>query len=255
MRACTTCRSNRGNSLLVAMGLLTVLSLGMMSSLSMVSGEAEVQGNARRWKEAFFAAEAGMAEARELIRIRNADQPTYTGLMQTGVGLDAVSSSNAGDDGIVPTGQTWFDVFPLVGGSHWIMYTLSQGTGPNSAIDPTVTTTDQEMMAWNPGQKMETFADQRGVRYRVFMKDDDDDANYTSDANKRVWLIAVGEVTSLDANGNVRVLARAVTRSLITNDNTNPSTPGYSAQKGQGSEKSFSLSEQAAPDLTQSTTL
>ncbi|NTX58592.1 hypothetical protein HR086_45630, partial [Myxococcus sp. CA039A] len=54
-------RASGGFTLLVALGVVVVVTMAVMLSYRVVGREADTQADARRQKEAFFAAEAGLA--------------------------------------------------------------------------------------------------------------------------------------------------------------------------------------------------
>ncbi|MGV3624728.1 MAG: hypothetical protein ACO1OB_28165, partial [Archangium sp.] len=95
----------RGFSMLVVMGLLLIVTVAAVTTLQMVGQEASLQAQTRREAEAFFAAEAGLAEAREIMRLRAeaaTNFQTYTTVMGA---LTAVPNMGA-------HGETWFEVIP-----------------------------------------------------------------------------------------------------------------------------------------------
>ena len=164
----------------------------------MVGQEAALQGQARREAEAFFAAEAGLAEGRERMRLLaegTSNFTTYTTLVAT---LPQVPSMGA-------NGETWFEVLPATD------YRLTQ-TGAALAIDPSVTGAGQELID-AAGRRYDDYPTANNVRYRVFLRDDADEtpALDTVDSNAQVWLVSVGEV---NVGGGMPI--RRVTQALIT---------------------------------------
>ncbi len=61
-------RRPRGMTLLIALGVIAVATAATLVSLAIVSQESELQGRERHSREAFFAAEAGLAEGREVLK-------------------------------------------------------------------------------------------------------------------------------------------------------------------------------------------
>ncbi len=203
--------------MLMATGVVTLGTVAVFMSLSAVRSEGALQGDERRSRIAFFAAEAGLAEGREKMRILVGADPTYT------AALGSLGSfvSEAG----LPANQL-FDVLT------WTPYALDL-TGTDTAL------ASSELVA--PDGSAISLNTQKNVRYRVFAYDDEDgDGSITADSNKLIWLVAVGEVAS-DVPGAMPV--RTVIRTLIRNAAGAPTTPGYGAQKGQGSDKTFTSND------------
>ena len=186
-------RSERGSTLLPALGVTTVLLLGTTASLSLVSGESEAQGAARLERLAAFAAEAGLAEGREALTIRAGSATAYDGVLGT--------LPRAADVGTAT--DVWFDLLGD-GADPWVAYPMVRGSGADVSL------TDAEL----PPEV--ALAAQATVRYRVFVRDDwDQDAPgpvpQTFDSNGRVWLVAVGEV-GLPSGRPVRVVLQQLVR-------------------------------------------
>lgn len=180
------------------MGVLVLATAAAATTLVVIGEEAALQGNARREAEAFFAAEAGLAEGRERLRLlseRTTGFTTYTSVMST---LPALPSMGA-------NGETWFEVLPAT------PYTLAS-TGAQRAIDPDVTTAGRELRD-AAGQLFAGFPTSTDVRYRVFLRDDRDEVpeSAVADSNGQVWLVAIGEV---DVGGGQPV--RRATQALVT---------------------------------------
>ena len=186
----------RGSTLLMATGVITLATVGAFMSLQAVRTESGLQGDERRSRVAFFAAEAALAEGREKMRILVGSDPTYTGALGA------------------------------LGG-----FVSEPGLPSNELLD---------VLTWT-AYPLET---QRTARYRVFLHDDDDgDGSLAADSNKLVWLVAVAEIPA-DVAGAMPV--RSVIRALIRTTAGVPSTPGYNAQKGQGSDKTFTSNDSNA---------
>ncbi len=219
--------TQRGSTLLMATGVITLASIGVFLSLGAVRSEAQLQGDQRRSRIAFFAAEAALAEGREKMRILVGADPTYTAALGSLGGF----VSEAG----LPSNQL-LDVLT------WTAYPMDT-TGVDTALAAS------ELTA--PDGSAITLNSQRNVRYRVFAYDDEDgDGSLLADSNKLIWLVAVGEVSS-DVVGAMPV--RSVIRTLIRTTAGVPSTPGYNAQKGQGSDKAFTSNDSNAIDFASTT--
>lgn len=207
--------------MLVVMGLLLVVTVAAVTTLAMVGQESALQGQARREAQAFFAAEAGLAEGRERMRLLAEATPnfaTYTTVMGT---LPAVPGMGA-------NGETWFEVLPATS------YTITR-SGPELAIDPAVTTAGRELNDAT-GERYADYPGALNVRYRVFLRDDVDEVTpvATIDSNAQVWLVAIGEV---DIGGGMPI--RRVTQALIT-FNAGAASVDCLGQKGGCSDKTNS---------------
>jgi len=206
------------------MGFVAVVSLGTLMSLKVVSTESDVQAAARLQRQAVFAAEAGLAEARERLGLLQGDSRDYS----LSMGLLPLST----DVGDSEATDAWYDVFDT-NGSPWLAYTME----PGMAVDPSELPPNVEL------------TEQRNVRYRVFLRDDHDESvaedDQTHDRNEQVWLVAVGEVTRPGGQP-----VRAVVRALVKNNGAPPTYSGEAyGQKGGDASKSFNNSTSGAPDL------
>ncbi|MCP3103088.1 hypothetical protein LZ198_29835 [Myxococcus sp. K15C18031901] len=204
-------RTRRGFVLLLALGLLVLVTAAVMMSLRAVSTESQLQAHERRAREAFFAAEAGMAEARVILQVLMAETDTnYSNVMmqlgnayRPGGGVDRgyinIDNDEPGlPNPMQPGGFEWYEVLP------WTQYTLARGTA----------VLDQDMKGPD-GSDIVEYPNPTNVRYRVFLADDDDDVIANArrvDSNNQVWLVAVGEVRP--AQGQPY---RTIIRSLVTN--------------------------------------
>jgi hypothetical protein len=195
-------KAERGATMLMAMGIVAVVMLAAALSFRIVGREAEVQGDSRRSKQAFFAAEAGLAEARERVRLLLGEDSTYDGVI-------AALTAATGEPGLgaQTAADPWYEVFE---GGGWQPYTLGDFAVADSEK---VDRDDQALIG---------FPEHSTVRYRVFLRDDRDDLDQSTDTNRRVWLIAVGEVQMPGGRPT-----RAVLQALVTSDNTAPTaSPG-----------------------------
>ncbi len=171
----------RGFSLLVVMGLLLVLTAAAAGTLTYIGREAALQGNTRREAEAFFAAEAGLAEGRERIRLLAEADPNFTTYTNLMTALPAPAFA------VAAPGDTWFELIPLT------PYRMTRGA--NAAIDDTVTTADREVRD-NAGLPYSDYPTAATVRYHVYVRDDADETvpNPLIDSNAQVWVVSIGEV-------------------------------------------------------------
>lgn len=184
--------------MLVVMGLLLIVTVAAVTTLAMVGQESALQGQARREAEAFFAAEAGLAEAREVLRIRAEATPNFTTYTTVMASFPQVANMGA-------NGETWFQVIGVEN------YQLTR-VGPDMAVDPSITASGQELNALN-GTRFSDFPSSVNVRYRVFLRDDVDETTPVdvTDSNAQVWLVSIGEV---DVGGGMPI--RRVTQALVT---------------------------------------
>jgi hypothetical protein len=249
-------RHPRGMTLLVALGTLAVVTAATLVSLRIVSQESELQGGERRAREAFFAAEAGLAEGREVLTTLLGNSPNSNNFNAVMGKLGDVYSGGHGLDGAVNepdfpgNGAHWYEVLPLS------RYSLLSGTG--QALDSSFATPLREMRDPN-GNPYVSFPEQSTVFYRVFMHDDDDDKDDPSnpndgrrdDTNKSVWLVSMGEVQGKDGV----VLARSVVRVLVSAGLSTQAASGYGGQKLGGSDKTSGSSlDTSPPNIAQGTT-
>jgi len=207
-------RTRRGATLLLSLGVVTFLTLGALTTLNLITAQSDPAGQDRRAKEAFFAAEAGLAEAREWLRLQTAaipsPQPTNAILAALAPAADVGGATDPWYQ--VPLGNT---------PDAWVRYALSRTPDGNGAqaIDPTVDTAGLEITGAD-GQPYISYPDAARVAYRVFLRDDDDgDGDPTVDTNGTVWLVAVGQVqvgTGVPVQAVVRALVRPGTGAVGT---------------------------------------
>lgn len=232
----------RGMTMLMAMGVVMMFSLAAALSLSVVRMDSEVQGQARRAKEAFFAAEAGLAEGRERVRILNGSSTSYS----TAVMPALTAATDVGT-----MADPWYEV--LGTSATPVAFTLEPTSAGGTALDDSVATADREMRDVD-NDPILGFPTARNVRYRVFLRDDFDEGaaanNPSADLNGRVWLVSVGEV--LGENGQ---LTRSVVRALITNSTGNPASSNASQKGGTAAKDSDFTFDVDAPDVSESTVL
>ncbi|NOK39322.1 hypothetical protein D7W79_37920 [Corallococcus exercitus] len=234
VRRPTLRRQSRGFTLLLALGVVAVVTMAVMLSYSVVGREADTQADTRRQKQAFFAAEAGLAEGREAVRLLMSTATTSTLPLQATLGRPRVTLPGMGSDT-----YPWFELLPGTGTDGWNDYPITADTLDTSEIRT-------DILAGN-------YPEQRNVRYRVFVRDDDDDGatGFGTDSNRQLWVIAVGEVT----NPNGRP-TRAVVQALVANtDGQSVFTPGC-ISKGCGPDMNYdNPTDQNPPTDEETTTL
>ncbi|MFY2556271.1 hypothetical protein ACN469_01400 [Corallococcus terminator] len=190
-------RAARGFTLLVALGVVVVVTMAVMLSYRVVGREADTQSDARRQKEAFFAAEAGLAEGREAMRLRSS--PGETTYLQAFTALLAANATVT-ELGLAGANPPWMELLPASPGDPWNYLRLAPAAMPAAE------------KANGTGDPYVDYPEQNNVRYRVFVRDDVDDNDPNSDGNGRVWVASVGEVLSRDGRPT-----RAIVQALIIN--------------------------------------
>ncbi|MFY0576821.1 hypothetical protein ACN28S_23025 [Cystobacter fuscus] len=199
-------------TLLIALAVISVVTAATLVSLRVVSQESELQGRERHSREAFFAAEAGLAEGREVLTMllakhsdfdnqSSAYQEKASNFTDVMFKLGTLMASKPGfntrgevDEANFPgTGRSWYEVIPNT------PYTLLPGVGGASgAVDPTFSKAGEELRDVNNKPYL-SFPEQRNVTYRVFVHDDEDEGAFVAndpriDNNHAVWVVSVGEV-------------------------------------------------------------
>ncbi|AKQ69724.1 Type IV fimbrial biogenesis protein PilX [Myxococcus hansupus] len=229
----TTRRRQGGFTLLLALGVVTMVTLAVLLSFGVVSREADVQGDSRRYKEAYFAAEAGLAEGREAMRIRLRTNSTYN----EALGALTIINEPGLEGGLRP----FFEVLPGPDGV---------GSWNSLAIDETELAPQERQS--NGGEAYNGLPLQENVRYRVFARDDEEQtAGIPNDNNKQIWLIAVGEVVGPAGSRPTR----AVIHALITNENSVAVTSPGTVQTGGGPDNTYNSSGAAPVALNTVATL
>jgi Tfp pilus assembly protein PilX len=198
-------KHRRGATLLLSLGVITFLTLGAITTLNLISAQSDPAGQDRRAKEAFFAAEAGLAEAREWLRLQTAAIPSPQPTNAILAGL--APATDVGD-----ASDPWYQVPLGATPDAWVGYGFSRVAAADGAqaLDPSVSTAGLELVT-SSGTPYVSYPDASRVTYRVFLRDDDDgDGDPTVDTNGTVWLVAVGQVQV-----GVGVPVQAVVRALV----------------------------------------
>ncbi|QSQ11594.1 pilus assembly PilX family protein [Myxococcus landrumensis] len=227
-------RANRGFTLLVALGVVIVVTMAVMLSYRVVGREADTQADTRRQKEAFFAAEAGLAEGREAVRRRAPGEGTqpYSDLL---TGLHA-SGAEVTEEGLKNANPPWMELLPSdAPGDPWNYLRL----------DPGQFSTAEKTNG--DGVPYLDYPEQRNVRYRVFIRDDLDDDDPQSDSNAALWVAAIGEVMNSEGRPT-----RSIVQALIRNHSgALVVTPGC-PQGGCGSDNTYNNNgpSSSTPDIT-----
>lgn len=203
VRRPTPRRQSRGFTLLLALGVVAVVTMAVMLSYSVVGREADTQADTRRQKQAFFAAEAGLAEGREAVRLLMDKMGSNALVFQDELG-PAVT-----EPGLGSAADPWYDILPAPpppSTDRWNLYqlTVAQLEPAEKSAGPGVETPNQAYTS--------DYPEQTRVRYRVFVHNDKDGAAPGTDANHQVWLVSVGEVLSPKGEGRP---VRAVVQTLV----------------------------------------
>lgn len=220
-------RSPRGIALMAALGFLAVLLVGVGVSLHMTSSEIAVQAMQQKEGIAFYAAEAGLSEARSLIRSMwnstDGFSRVFAQLTAQSANADALQNKGGTDDfGMGGNCDT-----PAGNPSIPCLYEFM----PRQPY--TLRENDAQPFFGVTADDSEYYPDHEGVTFHTFIYDDDDgDNTFTQDANRQFWVVSVGEV----ATGDGRPV-RAIVRALVTGPNPLQSDGSYESQKGGGASK------------------
>ncbi len=201
-------RGERGIALIMAIALIALITAATLISLRAVATESALQAHERRGREAFFAAQAGLAEARDWVRQRLGPSTNFNEFLNCAV----FPAGPTFEPGFPSDANTpWFEVIPRT------RYTLTT-TGDGTGVDPTFAGANREMNGPD-GVRIADFPLADNVEYRVFLVDDDDGDNIRGgctpaaiapDQNRRVWLVAVGEVAGPAGTQPHRSIVRAL---------------------------------------------
>ncbi|HZI13284.1 MAG TPA: hypothetical protein VE153_23080 [Myxococcus sp.] len=189
-------RAGRGIALLMALALIAFITAAAIISLRSVATESTLQSHERRGREAFFAAQAGLAEAREVVRLKLGTATQFDTVIAT-LGTRITESGLPSSDT-----QPWYEVIP------WRPYTLA-ASDAGLGVDPAFSGANREMNG-PEGTRIDDYPTGANVRYRVFLVDDEDGTARTSDNNSQVWLVAVGEVAGPTGTQPLRSIVRAL---------------------------------------------
>lgn len=217
--------SQRGIAMLAAIGFLAAIGVGAAISFHMVSGENNVQHQLLKEKVAFYAAEAGLAESRAIIRslwtLESGFNQVFSDLTGASPGTTALNQTQA--------------AFGVPGPCN----TSTGGSKATPCLYPLLPSTPYPLRVSEdeafPGQTAddsEYYPEQANVSFRSFFYDDEDDGNFTVDSNRQFWVVSVGEVRTGDGRP-----IRAIVRALVTGPMPSESSVGYSGQKGGDSSK------------------
>lgn len=231
-------RADGGFALIIILGLIAMLTAGAAYTLTAVGREAALQAQLRKANEAFFAAEAGLSEGRErvkLITARKGNLSTYTPIMQELKEATGVA---------VATGDVWYDLIPST--PYTFETTASVTAG---AIDDSVTVADRELKD-KSGSAYKAFQDGKDISYRVFLRDDIDETprDGKKDVNAAVWVISVGEAKVVGGGNPIRQVVQALVSFV-----PGAVTEGCVGQKGGCSDKSnINSTDKNNPDMSKS---
>lgn len=227
-------RGARGIALVAGIGFLAVLGIVAAVSYRMVAGENNIQTQLRKERVAFYAAEAGLAEARAMMRMQWVASTGFqqvfsdmTGTSPAGAALNKdgneFSQHVGGDCNKIINNRRIPCLYPLAPEQK---YPLRESM--SDTFDGYSDADEEEREKLN-----DFFPEQDNVFFQTFFYDDDDDDDYTSDANRQFWVVSVGEVRGGLLSRPVRVVVRA----LVTGPLPAELSVGYSGQKGASASK------------------
>ncbi len=213
-----------------------MLTAGAAYTLTSVGREAALQAQLRKANEAFFAAEAGLSEGRErvkLITARKGNLSTYTPVMQELKEAPGVA---------VATGDVWYELIPSTPYTFETTSEVSSG-----ALDNSVTVADRELRDV-VGGPYRAFPNAKDISYRVFLRDDIDETprDGKQDVNAAVWVISVGEAKVVGGGNPIRQVVQALVSFV-----PGTVTEGCVGQKGGCSDKSnINSTDKNNPDMS-----
>ncbi|RKH59455.1 hypothetical protein [Corallococcus aberystwythensis] len=224
-------RQSRGFTLLLALGVVAVVTMAVMLSYSVVGREADTQADTRHQKQAFFAAEAGLAEGREAVRLLMDSLGEDNFVFQTYLGLPVT------EPGLGSPTDPWYEVLPGPDADRWNYYRLRAST-----LQPVELTSGPASLP-TPNQPYADYPDQEQVRYRVFLHNDKESSVAAGeDRNRKVWLVAVGEVVT--ANGRP---TRSVVQALVVHANQESVFSPGCVTRGCGPDMTFRTPDKSPP--------
>lgn len=215
-------RGERGIVLIAAIGFLAILGLVVAISMRMLEAESEVQAQQQKERIAFYAAEAGLAEARSMIRAMWNPTDGFARVFAELTNGDPSSAENKGTNdefnmgGVCDTPAGAPTVPCLYVLSPRQNYSIQDNSGDiDAAIEP-------------------YYPEQDNVTFQTFIYDDaDGDNTFVQDANRQFWVVSVGEVAGRTNERPTRVVLRA----LVTGPDPIQSDGSYGSQKGGGASK------------------
>lgn len=219
-------QGERGIALLAAIGFLAILGLVVAISMRMLEAESEIQAQQQKERIAFYAAEAGLAEARAMIRAMWNPTDGFARVFAELTNESAAAALNVGDS----------DEFNMGGACNTptgaptvpCLYKLSPQQNYFLRNDATKSFDDIDA-ALEP-----YYPEQNNVTFQTFIYDDaDGDNTFVQDANRQFWVVSVGEVAGRSNERPTRVVLRA----LVTGPEPIQSDGSYSSQKGGGASK------------------
>lgn len=228
-------RDARGLALVAGIGFLAVLGIVAAVSYRMVAGENNIQTELRKERVAFYAAEAGLAEARSMMR---AQWVPATGFQQVFSNMTGTTPADAAlnDDDDSEFSRHVGGICNEIQNNRRIpcLYPLTAEQRYPLRVDSAVIFDGYADADPQEQEKITLFfPDQDNVFFQTFFYDDDDDDDYTSDANRQFWVVSVGEVRGGLLSRPVRVVVRA----LVTGPLPAELSVGYSGQKGASASK------------------
>ncbi|MBX7097001.1 MAG: hypothetical protein K1X89_04740 [Myxococcaceae bacterium] len=219
---------------MVAVGTVAVFTMAVLVGYSSSRADAETQTASRYQRQAFFAAEAALAEARGRLTTVVAGAGTFNSAF---VAANIATDIGAGSASVPTNDNIWYEV---LGGSQSGQCIHADSNSPSwCQVDLSYTSTEATAMGFN--NRAAALPNPVNIKYRVFLRDDADEGvpDYTVDANGVARLIAVGEVQ----RPNGTVLARQAIVTYIKADGVTVGGPANYSQGGQGADKNSRSSD------------
>ena len=232
MRRLSARRRESGIIMLAAIGFLAVLGLVVAISMHMLESESAIQAQQLRERVAFYAAEAGLAEARSMIRAMWHPTDGFARVFAelTYENANAESLLNKEQNDPYHMGGKCNDT--LSGGTPVVACLYRLSPRQNYFLRPDEDSDVDGMKELGDNKKLYPVHD--NVSFETFIYDDaDQDNNFAQDSNRQFWVVSVGEVS----NGPNRRPTRVTLRALVTGPRAQQSDGSYSSQKGGGASK------------------
>ena len=229
----STHRGEHGIIMLAAIGFLAVLGVVVAISMHMLESESAIQSQQLRERIAFYAAEAGLAEARSMIRAMwhptDGFARVFAELTYESAAVGALLNPTAQDDQYHMGGacnDTLGSGTPVVA----CLYRLSPRQQYSLRLDDKKSVDGLK----DKNNAFAAYPVHDNVSFETFIYDDaDQDNNFAQDSNRQFWVVSVGEVN----NGNNKRPTRVTLRALVTGPRAQQSAGSYSSQKGGGASK------------------
>jgi Tfp pilus assembly protein PilX len=136
MKAMIIINNQKGMALITAILMLVVLSVIGIIAVNVTTIGAKITGNTRTSKQAFYVAEAGIEQARELLRSRIAGGSTVSAQLSLVKGIDGLLVNSTNVANFSSTDDVPFiNTTTLVNGSYTVYLTNDSSDGVTSITD------------------------------------------------------------------------------------------------------------------------